>query len=233
MTAGRINQVSISKHDRRPICSSAGCCYLSPQIQSLSSFRHDLSVGTDSQTSTCPHNVRNECINFALKAAQLELSNREAWSTASIFQSPFLSFVTSFINVGPLRIEQHVEGDKQPTSVTLVGNQMQENKINYFFAIGEHTISTRYIRNFYSTLRIEYFAELHRTHRYTLLTIIYAFIGLECIRQSQRRCLILFRLVARHADNRRSPISPSVARALQCKMHRAVVLNVLVVRSQQ
>ena len=57
--------------------------------------------------------------------------------------SRHFSLITSSINVGPPRIEQHVEGDKRPMSLS-IGNQSRRKLLNFLFAIGEHTASIGY-----------------------------------------------------------------------------------------
>jgi hypothetical protein len=133
MTAGRINQVSISTPSRLDVTRRM---LLSPSFNSacLSSLsqttysRHRLA-------NVRMHQLRYECTNFALKAAQLELS-KSAWSTARF--SRHFSLITSSIDVGPLRIEQHVEGDERlmpPSSVAA------DRKVTFSFSFcpGEYT----------------------------------------------------------------------------------------------
>jgi hypothetical protein len=132
MTAGRINQVSISTPSRRCV-TIGGCCYL-PSFNSVRlSSPHSQSDDTYSRhrlANVRMHQLRYECTNFALKAAQLELS-KSAWSTAS-FQSPFLAHhLVHRRRTGPHRAARR---RRRATDIALISSRQTEKRHLFSFS---------------------------------------------------------------------------------------------------
>jgi hypothetical protein len=179
MTAGRINQVSISTLSHRLGARSADVAISNPSIQPVS-VRHDL--------QSVPTRKRPHAPQIALRMHQFCLIG----STARAFQSQrgrpprfsrHFSLIASSIDVGPPRIEQHVEGDEQlmpPSSVV----QRRRNLFHFLLATGKHIDNTSYIA---------YLSLVFRPNTTLTLNISpasvadshFSIIGLMCIRKYQ------------------------------------------------
>ena len=148
MTAGRINQVSISTlsatRRRRMLLS------FYPLIQSLSSNTHDLSVSTDSQTSACPTTVALRMHQFCLKG-----STARAFHSGKRGRPPrFSRHFSARHLVRQRRTAPHRAARRRRQATddvpTLIGSQWKKS-FYFFLVIGETYASTRYIRQSLTT----------------------------------------------------------------------------------